>query len=101
MLKGKRMDVSRGRREALSQGTAGHMDISLCPIFLVNDGGRGYLISKNEACFPARATYQSLLIARVLSSEGQSAPHSCLAKPRGMFRSKEEGEHTPSVQVSD
>lgn len=77
----------KSQREALSlfflwgQGTSEHMDTSLHSIFLVNDGGRGYLISKNEACFPTRATYQSLLISRVLSPEGPSAPHSCLAKP--------------------
>lgn len=54
MLKGKRMDVSRGTKLKggtqpsflRGQGTSGHMDTSLRPIFLVNDGGRGYLISK-------------------------------------------------------
>lgn len=89
MLKGKRMDVSTGTKSKggtqpsflWGQGTSGHMDTSLRPIFLVNDGGRGYLKSKNEACFPTRAIYQSLLISSVLSPEGPSAPHSCLAKP--------------------
>lgn len=54
MLKGKRMDVSRGTKSKegtqpsflWGQGTAGPVDISLGPIFLVKDGGRGYLISK-------------------------------------------------------
>lgn len=75
--------------------------LSLHPIFLVNDGGKGHFVSKNKACFPVRATYQSLPIPRVLFPEGPSAPHSCLAKPQGMFWSKGEGEHIPSVQVSD
>lgn len=54
MLKGKRMNVSRGTKSKegtqpsflRGQGKTGPMDSSLCPIFLIKDGGRGYLISK-------------------------------------------------------